>query len=179
MPDRNHAVVKGVFAGIIGGLAGAWAMNEFQSVSQTVSKAWKQSANQGDKSHQQGGDSQDSQEDDATMKTADRLAMIFTHQHLNKKQKKKAGPLVHFAYGALLGAVYGAISETAPMVTKGFGTAYGTAVWVGGDEIGVPAFGLSKPPTEYPLSVHANSLVSHVVYGASLDLVRRGVRALL
>jgi hypothetical protein len=175
MRNRDHSVAKGVLAGMIGGLAGALAMNEFQAVSQGVSKAWKRSAHQPEKAQSQG----DSQEDDATMKTADRLAMLFTHRPLTKEQKQKAGPVVHYVYGALMGAAYGAMAEMSPLATKGIGTAYGTAVWLGGDEIGVPALGLSKPPTEYPLSVHANSLASHIVYGASLDLVRRGVRAVL
>lgn len=175
MRDRDHAISKGVLAGAIGGLAGAWAMNEFHAVSQGVSEAWKRSAHQPEKPQSQG----QSEEDDATMKTADRLATLFTHRHLTKEQKKKAGPIVHYAYGALIGAVYGAIAEMAPLATKGIGTAYGAAVWLGGDEIGVPALGLSKPPTEYPVSVHAKALASHLVYGASLDLVRRGVRAVV
>jgi putative membrane protein len=171
----DRGIAKGVLAGLLGGLAGAWAMNEFQAVSQGVNKAWKRSAHQPEKPQSQG----ESQEDDATMKTADSLSMLFTHRHLSKDQKKKAGPIVHYAYGALMGAVYGAIAEMAPAATKGVGTAYATAVWLGGDEIGVPALGLSKAPTAYPASVHINGLATHLVYGASLDLVRRGVRALI
>lgn len=175
MPKADQSIGKSVIAGIVGGLAGAWAMNEFQAVSRGVSEAWKRSAHQPEKPGSQG----DSQEDDATMKTADRLALLFADQHLTKEQKKKAGPVVHYAFGAVVGAVYGVIADLAPSMTKGMGTAYGTAVWLAGDEIGVPALGLSKAPAEYPFSVHANSLGSHIVYGASLDLVRRGVRALL
>jgi len=171
----DHGIAKGVLAGALGGLAGAWAMNEFMAISQGVNKAWKRSAHQPEKPQSQG----DSQEDDATMKTADRLAMLFTHRHLTSEQKKKAGPIVHYAYGALMGAAYGVIAEMVPITTKGIGTAYGAAVWLGGDEIGVPALGLSKASTAYPLSVHMNGLATHLVYGTSLDLVRRGIRALL
>ncbi len=175
MRNADHVIAKGVLAGVLGGLAGAWAMNEFQAVSQGVSEAWKRSAHQPEKPQSHG----DSEEDDATMKTADRIATLFTHQPLTQAQKKKAGPLVHYAYGAIIGAVYGAITELAPVAASGVGTAYGAAVWLGGDEIGVPALGLSKAPTEYPVSVHAKSLASHLVYGTSLELVRKGVRAVL
>ena len=53
---------------------------------------------------------------------------------------------------------------------------FGTAVWLGADEVAVPAFRLSKPPTEYPVSVHAYAFMSHLVYGVTTDLVRRAVR---
>ena len=43
----------------------------------------------------------------------------------------------------------------------------------------VPALGLSKPPTEYPLSNHLYSLASHFVYGASTEATRRLARRLL
>ena len=175
MRNGDHPIAKGVLAGSIGGLAGAWAMNEFLAISQGVHKAWKRSAHQPEKPKSQGA----SQEDDATMKTADALANLFTHRHLTHEQKKKAGPIVHYAYGAVMGAVYGAIAEVAPVTAKGIGTAFGAAVWLGGDEIGVPALGLSKAPSAYPARVHINGLATHLVYGATLDLVRRGVRALL
>jgi putative membrane protein len=52
-------------------------------------------------------------------------------------------------------------------------------VWLGADEIGVPAAGLSGPPTQYPLSVHLNALAGHIAYGMTTELVRRRVRAVL
>ena len=36
--------------------------------------------------------------------------------------------------------------------------------------------GLSKLPTEYPLSVHAYAFASHLVFGLTTELVRRAVR---
>jgi uncharacterized membrane protein YagU involved in acid resistance len=113
------------------------------------------------------------------MKAADRLVLLVTHRHLTKEQKNKAGPIIHYAYGAVVGAIYGALAEMSPAVTKGIGTAYASAAWLVGDEIAVPKLGLSEPPAEYPVSVHANALASHLVYGTTTELVRRGVRAIL
>jgi len=168
-------IAKGTIAGLIGGLAGALAMNEFQAVTQGVQHAWRRSAHQPEKPQQQG----QSEADDATMKTADRIATLVSNRHLTREQKKKAGPIVHYAFGALAGALYGALAELTPMVTKGKGTGYGAAIWLGGDEIAVPKLGLSASPSEFPISVHAKALASHLLYGANLDLVRRGVRAAL
>jgi putative membrane protein len=171
----ERSIAKGTLAGMIGGLAGSWTMNQLQAIKQQVQQAWKNSNHRQQNTLQQPNQNQD--EDDATIKTADRLVLLVTHQHLTTEQKKKAGPIVHYGYGALLGAIYGALAELSPVVTKGVGTVYASAVWLAGDEIAVPKLGLSAPPTEYPVSVHANALASHLVYGASLELVRRGFRA--
>jgi putative membrane protein len=48
-----------------------------------------------------------------------------------------------------------------------------------GDEIAVPALGLSKSPREYPISTHLQSLAAHFVYGLTTEVVRRTVRKLL
>ena len=43
-----------------------------------------------------------------------------------------------------------------------------------GDEIAVPAFGLSRPSTDSPPGVHAQAWAAHIVYGVTAELVRRG-----
>lgn len=61
----------------------------------------------------------------------------------------------------------------------GLGLPFGAAVWFVADEIALPALGLSKKPTDYPAGVHTKALASHLVYGLSTDLVRKGVRRAL
>lgn len=80
---------------------------------------------------------------------------------------------------ALTGAMYGAMSELWPEAAVGAGLPFGAAVWLAADEIAVPALGLSKPATEYPLSKHAYALASHLVYGVTTEVVRRVVRQAL
>ena len=64
-------------------------------------------------------------------------------------------------------------------VTALAGIPFGAALWLAADEIGVPAAGLAKGPAEYPVSKHASALAAHLVYGATTELVRRGlVRAI-
>jgi hypothetical protein len=164
--------MKGALAGAVAGLAGAWTMNQYSAVSQKVQDAWKKSAHQPEQNDPQS----TSDQDDATMKVADRLSSLFTHRSLTKEQKQKAGPIVHYAFGAILGAFYGVLAELSPVVAKGSGTAFASAVWLTGDEMAVPALGLSGPPNQYPLSAHANALGSHLVFGATTDVVRRAIR---
>jgi putative membrane protein len=59
------------------------------------------------------------------------------------------------------------------------GVGLGGVLFLGADEIAVPAMGLSKKATEAPLSSHVYALVSHIVYGLTTGAVRKAVRAAL
>jgi putative membrane protein len=157
--DREPAVWRGVAAGMAGGVAASWAMNLFQS---QFSKLLPPMA-------QEGGD-------DATVKTAAAIARSVAHHTLTDREKKVAGPVVHYAFGAVMGAVYGGVAEVMPAATKGWGLPFGTALWIGADEIAVPAFGLAGTEGETPPSIHAYALLSHLVYGLTAEGVRRAVR---
>jgi hypothetical protein len=76
-----------------------------------------------------------------------------------------------------MGAIYGAAVERRRRLTPAAGPMFGTALFLGADEIGVPLARLSAPPTAYPLSTHLKAMAAHLVYGVTADLVRRGVRA--
>jgi hypothetical protein len=114
--------------------------------------------------------------EDATVKAAKRISRGVFHHELDEQEKKVAGPAVHYAMGAVSGAVYGAAAELAPAVSLGAGLPFGAAVWLLADEVAVPAFGLSKSPREYPPEVHAQALGAHLVYGLTTDVVRRALR---
>ena len=151
-------VYKGIIAGAIGGLAASWIMPRFQFLL----------------SHALGhADPHEGQGDDATVKTAQRISSAVWGHELSEREKKAAGPFVHYAYGTGIGALYGGLAQELEITTSGFGSAYGTAAWALGDEIAVPALGLGKKPTETPVSQHFQLLAAHIVYGITLESVRR------
>jgi uncharacterized membrane protein YagU involved in acid resistance len=115
--------------------------------------------------------------EDATVKAADKVIAIATCHHLSREQKKKAGPVVHYAFGAVMGALYGAAVQRQRHLSPVAGVMFGSALFFGADEIGVPLAGLSGPPTAYPISTHLEALTAHLVYGVTADFVRRAVRA--
>jgi uncharacterized membrane protein YagU involved in acid resistance len=80
---------------------------------------------------------------------------------------------VHYAYGAGIGALYGALAQKHEPTTSGFGSAYGAAAWALGDEIAIPVLGLGKKPSEIPVSQHFQLLAAHLVYGITLEVARR------
>lgn len=184
----EHNLWKGVAAGVIGGLAASWVMNQFQS---TWSKKvfgiershGAQSLQQGSPDHgvaetlQESGS--DKESDDAPMRMASSISeAIFDHK-LDDSEKHAAGAVAHYAMGATSGAIYGAVAEVLPVTTAAAGAPFGAAVWLVADEVIVPALGLSKLPHEYPLSIHAYAFTSHLVYGVATGLVRRAVRRAL
>ena len=159
-------VVKGAVAGLIGGLVASFVMSEFQTFLSALSEEEKKSKKK-------------KEEESANVKTAEAISEnVFDHK-LKKSEKEPAGEAVHYAMGATSGLIYGVASELAPITTVGLGLPFGAAVWLAADDVIVPALGLAKPATEYPLSTHAYALSSHLVYGLTTDLVRRSVRSLL
>jgi uncharacterized membrane protein YagU involved in acid resistance len=159
-------VVKGAVAGLIGGLVASFVMSEFQRLLSALSEEEKKTKKK-------------KEDEPANVKTAEAISEnVFDHK-LKKSEKEPAGEAVHYAMGATSGLIYGIASEIAPMTTVGLGLPFGAAVWLVADDVVVPALGLAKPATQYPLSTHAYALSSHLVYGLTTDLVRRAVRDLL
>jgi uncharacterized membrane protein YagU involved in acid resistance len=110
--------------------------------------------------------------EDATVKTARSISRRLLHHDLTPSEAKWAGPLVHYSFGTLVGAIYGGLAHTATPVRAGSGTAYGTAVWLAADELAVPALGLSGSQSPPPAS-RAKMLAAHLVYGAATHFTRK------
>ena len=105
----------------------------------------------------------DEPQDDAAERLANAISVGLLDHDLTRGEKRTAGTALHYAYGISTAAVYGVAAEFAPIVTAGAGLPFGVSVWLGADEGVVPALGLSKSSQEYPLSIHAYALASHLV----------------
>lgn len=173
---RNAHLASGIVAGIAGGLVASWVMNEFmENVGPSLQKAV-----QGEDAAEQQQPQDGEKPDDATMKTADAVvSTISGGRHLSHEAREKGGPIVHYAFGAIMGAAYGAIAEGIPATTFGFGTAFGAALFAGADLVAVPALHLSGSPADAPASSLTTPFAAHLVYGAATEGVRKLVRALL
>ncbi len=156
--DKNK-VCRGLIAGSIGGLAASWVMPRFQSLLSIALEGQT--------------DPHKGQGEDATVKTAQKISSELLGHQLSAEEKKASGPIVHYAYGTSIGALYGGLAQKYETTKSGFGTAYGAAAWALGDEIAVPALGLGKRPSETPVSQQIQTLAAHLVYGMTLEGVRR------
>jgi putative membrane protein len=85
----------------------------------------------------------------------------------------RAGSIVHYAFGASVGALYGALAEVVPRVTAFGWSPFGVAVWLGAHVVTVPALGLAEPPTRQPARLETKEVGLHAVYGVTTELVRR------
>jgi len=78
-----------------------------------------------------------------------------------------------------MGGLYGGLAEYSRSVRTGFGTAFGSVLFAGADLVAVPAFKLSPPLSESSPKSLANPYTAHLVYGATTELMRRVLRAVL
>jgi putative membrane protein len=187
MADENGThLVRGIVAGVAGGLVASWVMNVFiegagPKITEAVESLNGEKRDEArDSHHDQAADDQQEPKEDATMKAADAIVSTVTGgRHLSFEEKQKGGPVVHYAFGALMGGLYGAVAEYAPSARTGFGTGFGSALFAGADLVAVPALNLSGSSADAPVSTLATPFAAHLVYGAITEGVRRLVRAML
>ncbi len=190
MENENDSgdAVKGLTAGIVGGLVASVIMNQFQKTFSKFITGDKRS--HGAQSLQKGAphrgagkmlEEQDaeSEDDDSAERLANLISVKLIGHKPTKREKDSGGTVLHYAYGISMGAIYGAAAEFSESITIGEGMPYGFLIWLGADEGVVPLLGLSRHSGEYPFSVHAGAFSSHLVYGLTTEIVRSAVRKVL
>ena len=172
---NHHVLWKGFVSGLAAGLAGTAAMTLFQT---GWSKAQKElNPKNGDKEPKDS--DQSSQGEPSTVKVANKISEATLHRDLRKSEKEPASYAVHFAFGTLMGGIYGISSEYLKMARTGYGLLHGLGLWAGADATVLPAMGLSQAVTERSPSELTYEILAHAVYGVSSEATRRFVRAQL
>jgi len=187
--NRETNVLKGALAGFIGGLVASWTMNQFQSALSRVVEGVEKShgaqslkpegGEEGIRAMRREPEADDEEQEDATEKIAEAISENIFGRELDKSEKETAGAVVHYAFGAAMGGVYGIAAEVAPEACAALGLPFGAVFWLAADELAVPLLGLAAKPSEYSLSTHAYALASHLVYGLTSEVVRKTVRNML
>jgi hypothetical protein len=172
---EESSPLRGLCAGLAAGLLATLAMEGWKSLVESTAGAIG-NGGQG-KSQQKKGSGDDEQP--ATEKVGRRISRRLVGRDLDDDSAALASEAVHYGYGTLMGGVYGLLGEIFPAVTIASGAPWGVAMFLLGDEVMVPALGLAKGPTEVPAATHAQALGAHLVYGTTLDLLRRGILACL
>lgn len=161
---------RGLLSGAIGGLVGTIVMTQFQI-------AWSKAGQELKPERRYNLPQSDGEKEDATMKAAGKLAGL-TGRELSHDEKKKLGPVVHYGFGTLQGAIYGTALEAIGERGGGLiaGLAFGAALFALADEVAVPYFDLGAKPSETPLNSHLYALGAHLVYGLTTEVARKGLR---
>jgi putative membrane protein len=169
---RRSITWRGAFAGALGGLIGSWVMDEFQGVwyaaEKRIAKNGKQNSDEQAKSANQ---------EPAPIKVVVALEQAVLNREPSESHKKIGSQVIHYGFGTAMGLLYGALADKAPKFRAGGGTLFATSLWLGADEIAVPVLKLSPPPIDIPKSKHIYGLTSHLIYGLTLEGVRRAVLA--
>ncbi len=169
---KEAHIVKGLAAGALAGLAASWAMNlAARLYARTTFRSSATGRERRLQLHER--ELLCIERSDPTGEGAERLAERFQHRRLSDRELNVARDLIHYAFGTLAGAAYGAIAELRPAITKSFGLLFAAALLVGGEEIATPLLGLLPPPQKLAWESHAAMAASHVVYGFALESARR------
>ena len=164
-------MLKRIVAGALGGLAGTWAMNEAQ-------RAWTYAVD-GEAPESAAGkhDARDWQERSEGQNSNEIASQeVATHvlgRSLDRSELATAAMLLHYTFGAAVGAFYGAYAERRLRV--GAGMKFGLAVWLLADEIAMPLLGLSDSTLRRPLEKRLQSVAAHIVFGVTTELARNAV----
>ena len=169
-------MIKGILAGAAGGLVGTWAMSHAQ-------RLWTKAADTRVPESAGGKhDARDWQErsegQNSNELAAQTIAIAGLGRHLSRDELRMAAPLMHYAFGTVVGALYGAYADRL-RGRRASGIGLGTTLWLTADEIAMPLMGLSEPTTRRPVEMHLQSLAAHLVYGMTAEAIRQPARARL
>jgi len=97
---------------------------------------------------------------------------------LSVRQKKIAQNTMHYGFGAVAGAAYGAAAELYPAATSKQGASFGMALIALNQDNVLPSLGLAEKRQQTKRE-HTSELVSFVAYGVVTETVRRVVRFMI
>ncbi len=104
------------------------------------------------------------------------LAEKIAGHPLAATEKAVAAETIHWAFGALTGAAYGALAEFYPAATAREGATFGITLAALTHEGALPALGLSAQPEDQTPRERSSEMVTHVVFGVVAETVRRTLR---
>jgi uncharacterized membrane protein YagU involved in acid resistance len=162
-------VLKGAVAGAIGGLIGGVAMLAFGSAFDCM---FDQSASHRGRPRKFLPTAD--QELDGTAALALAAGRAVGHD-LKGASLVNTARVMHFAFSAGLGAIYGALAELTPRTTVACGMAFAAAEELSGNELLMPRIGFLRK--DYPVHERVHSLASHLLWGVMTERVRHQLRS--
>ena len=105
-----------------------------------------------------------------------RLVEWLSGNPLLKDKEMLATQAFHWTFSIGAGLVYGALVEVFPRARIGRGVGFGLALCLATHETLLPLLGFSLPFGEIPLKEHLSELLTHALYGFTVEEVRRFLR---
>ena len=106
---------------------------------------------------------------------ADRVVRWFGGDGLNSSQRVLVTQVIHYVFGAGLGIGYTSAARRWPAVTSGGGGPAGLAIYLATHGTALPLLRIQEPPWRLPASAALWESTSHVVFGWTMEALRRAV----
>lgn len=157
--------LEGSLFGIAGGIVGMLAMKQAIRWLERVTRERE------DAHRPQGSISlvgvQHREHEGATAAAARIVYTRLTGREPDEATRDRLSQVLHWGYGLLMAAGYGAVRGDRPGSDLLGGLAFGAALWALADELAVPLLGLGASPRSYSPRVHAQWLAGNLAYGAA------------
>jgi putative membrane protein len=150
---KDRSILKGALAGLLGGLAGAGA----KVIAEQIFPPRVQ----------------------GQIPPPVILAEQVAGHPLAGGERLAAMQSIHWVFGALAGAVYGALVEYEPTLAAWKGAAFGIALNRITHEALLPKLGLAAEKGQQPTQERISEWTTHAVYGITTEAVRRAARRTL
>ncbi len=93
------------------------------------------------------------------------------HREMSERDLQNLTLAVHFGYGALTGAIFGAVAPRARATMPGAGMLFGLGVWASSYLGWMPALGVRQSPRYDPPTRTRLMVASHLVWGGSAGAI--------
>lgn len=171
---RSHPTLEAALIGAVAGLAGAWVKAQAEPPLQKLTEAYFPPT-PGQK--KMTGADPIGRQDHMPPAEMIQAAADATDHDITKKQKLAAQQAVHYAMGAALGAAYGVLAARDRRVSRGLGVPAGAVMYGLTHATAVPATGFQAWPWQLPLAAVLWEAGSHLAFGATTEVTRRGLSA--
>ena len=165
----TRETLKGIVFGAVGGAAGTFLMSYYWKAAEALHGHDPRSLTRERPPHAMDDISVVGDQTEGEEASTEAVGRLLHEKAVGRKpseeRKMRLSEGVHWSYGIIVSAVYGAIRGRRAVPDVAGGAAFGTALWAAGDELMVPLLGLSKGPTAYPVEQHAHRLGVHLFYG--------------
>ena len=152
-PLHERSLLKGLIAGMIGGLVATAA--------KTIGERFYPPRVHGEP------------------EPPDALVDKVTGHALSGPSRTAASETIHWGFGALTGAAYGALAEFYPAATSKEGASFGLTLMALTHNAALPAMGLSAEPGDQTKREQTSEMVTHIIFGVATEIVRSFVRRFL
>ena len=109
---------------------------------------------------------------EADVVSANLVNELVLRKPLPVEAAAKLGLILHYVYGALLGATYAAVRKNEPKVGRGRGIPAGAVIWLAADEVPIALSGISSQ-ADRSFASHGAALAAHLLYAATLESTLR------